>query len=168
MPNDVAGQDLFSDIELADLLEGLAGNVRKLRPAIRAEVLIMAATRLRNPSDPDERVAQAEARLEKFKNRVRDRAIQEADRRGWCGEFDQIIQQLGIAGRHATYIVTFEFYDPYSRSAAPRHMESLDVPVLARDENHARQLVTQQHGRYGNNGFKITGVKVKMPEVRPI
>ena len=70
-----------------------------------------------------------------FKVKVRDRAIAEATRRNWCGEFDEAIKELGLAGRWSEYTVTV------TGTLRGRIVETLDKKVLARSFEHANELV---------------------------
>src|SRR5215831_18534690 len=70
-----------------------------------------------------------------FKVKVRDRAIWEADRRNWCGEFDEALKELGLAGRWSEYTVTV------TGMLRGRIVETLDKKVLARSSDHANELV---------------------------
>src|SRR5215471_650625 len=70
-----------------------------------------------------------------FKVKVRDRAIWEADRRNWCGEFDEALKELGLAGRWSEYTVTVT--GTLNRGI----VETLDKKVLARSSDHANNLV---------------------------
>jgi|SRR5215469_3546744 len=71
-----------------------------------------------------------------FKVKVRDRAIWEADRRNWCGEFDEALKDLGLAGRWNEYTVTVT-----GTLVGCGIAETLDKKVLAWSDDHANELV---------------------------
>ena len=91
--------DRMTDEAIADRLMRVAGDVRTFSVAERQELLAEAAKRL----------VDRHIELNKFKDKVRERAIAEADRRGWCGEFDDIIRSFGLAGRWSNFHVTVTY-----------------------------------------------------------
>jgi|SRR5215467_3049515 len=147
--------ETMTDEAIADRLTRLRLNVRSFTPSERAELLDEAVKRILTADD----------RMRRFKLKVRDRAIAEADRRQWCGEFDAIIKQLGMAGRFAEYQVEFKMRDtPEMRLYKQRgydYPETHTVKCLARDEEHARTLATNQIVRsWGTALYELTKVEV--------
>jgi hypothetical protein len=136
--------DRLTDEALADRLVRIAGDVRTFPVVERQEILAEAAKRL---------IAKDE-KLKQFKERVRERAIEEADRRGWCGEFDDIIRAFGLAGRWSNYHVTVSYL------AFNRNRTSQSQPIylpgkqeatkacIARSIDHANQLVKNYYERH--------------------
>jgi hypothetical protein len=99
----------------------------------------------------------ARQQLASFKRRVRERAIAEADRRGWCGEFDDVIRELGMSGRWNNYVVVFRLMD---EATASRYERVFTLKCLARSETHARTLATSQMMRSYGAVYECIGVDV--------
>lgn len=134
--------DRLTNEALAERLRKVAGNVRTLPVADRAELLNEAARRLVDPA----------SELMKLKERVRDAAIHEADRRGWCGEFDEIMKRVGIAGRFGNFHVTVKYKVYTGRRDArgtPIYEDAEETKAcLARNEQHAAELVVNHFRRH--------------------
>ena len=133
---------MLTNEALADRLGRIAGDIRWCNPTERQAYLAEAGKRL----------LEAE-RLADFKAKVRDRAIKEADRRGWCTEFDDIIKQLGMVGRWAEFTVEYSYagYDGVRRSNMTK--------LLARDADHAWTLVfNQARNRFGYERIELVSI----------
>jgi len=83
--------------------------------------------------------------LQTFKTRVRDRMIQEAEARGWCNEFDDILVEFGLEPRSGNYEVRFEVSG------------TIEVTVLARGEEHASELAHRSIARNFYDGAEFEG-----------
>lgn len=127
--------DRMTDEAIADRLMRVAGDVRTFSVAERQELLAEAAKRL----------ADRHIELNKFKDKVRERAIAEADRRGWCGEFDDIIRSFGLAGRWSNFHVTVT-YKAYNGHEYEK--ERATKACIARSIDHANQLVENYYTRH--------------------
>ena len=136
--------DRLTDEALADRLVRIAGDVRAFPVAERQEILAEAAKRL----------LEKEAKLNRFKDQVRERAIEEADRRGWCGEFDDIIRAFGLAGRWSNFHVTVsyrEFNRNRTSQSQPVYLpgkQEATKACIARSIDHANQLVKNYYERH--------------------
>jgi hypothetical protein len=86
------------------------------------------------------RAVTAERELAEFKERVRERMIEEAERRDWCSEFDAILAEFGLRGRTRNWDVTLTITG------------SVTMTLLARDEDHAQQLAENALASYGSIG----------------
>jgi len=136
--------DRLTDEALADRLVRIAGDVRAFPVVERQAILAEAAKRLMAKDE----------KLNKFKEQVRERAIAEADRRGWCGEFDDIIRAFGLAGRWSNYHVTVS-YRAFNRNRTSQSQpiylpgkQEATKACIARSIQHANQLVLNYYERH--------------------
>jgi hypothetical protein len=88
-----------------------------------------------------------------FKQRCQERFNQEADRRQWCGEYDDIMVQLGFERRARNYDVIFTV------------TSELTISPLARDEDHAVTLACNalrmsegDNWTFDRHTLEVTGV----------
>lgn len=84
-----------------------------------------------NLNDWQDRYHAVRQEFEEFKQRVRSRMIEEAERRDWCRDFDMILIEFGLEPRTQNWDVVFTVEGTVTRT------------VLARDEDHAAELVRQ-------------------------
>jgi protein-L-isoaspartate O-methyltransferase len=88
-------------------------------------------------------VRQARRELDEFKTRVRDRMIEEAERRNWCTEFDDIMVEFGFEPRYKTRTVMMSV-GGYVR-----------IPVLSRDDDHAIDLAKAAFRVYADSTYDL-------------
>lgn len=96
---------------------------------------------------------EAERELENFKQRVRDRMIEEADQRGWCSEFDGILVEFGLPPRRRTWDITFTITGEVTRQ------------VLARDEERARALAFEELPISTNETYRVNYTDVYVRDI---
>jgi hypothetical protein len=135
----MTAHEKLTDAQLADRLLQVVKKVSAYPPAVRADLLTEAARRLTSEH----------LELVKFQETIRDRMIEEANKRGWCSEFDGIIAQYGLAPRWANFRVTTK-HGPHIQATT----------LLARDAEHARQLVSGRHRRTVGTIPAITKVEM--------
>lgn len=107
-------------------------------------------------AESQRQLEQVRREFEQFKEAITERMQREADRRNWCGEFDDIMEEFGLRRRSRNWDVTFEVTG------------HINMTLIARDADHAERIAwgalqvstdnTYQVGRHGQHTLRISDV----------
>lgn len=91
--------------------------------------------------------------FEDFKERITVRMHAEADRRDWCSEFDDIMEEFGLRRRTREWCVTFDI-DAF-----------IQTRLIARDETHAKQLAWNALRVEAGEDYEVRGQTVSIRDI---
>ena len=96
---------------------------------------------------------EAEQELVNFKRRCTERMHREADRRQWCSEYDDIMEEMGLERRSRSWDVEFEIVCRVSRQ------------ILARDGDTARRLAFEELQVTNGESYHLGGEYVYVSDI---
>lgn len=96
---------------------------------------------------------EAERELQNFKDKVYNRMCEEADRRDWCGEFDDILVEFGFPPRRRLWDVTFEINGYATRQ------------IMARDAVTAERLAWEELPLSAGEQYRVNHTDVHIRDI---